>query len=402
MPKAAGFLSNLVTFLAIIAAVLVVLLFPLTFLFAGVADVTADQELVINLTARHFVESDLLYGWLVNSILDSESSPGEGGDGGSMQAVLLDLALEDQILISKLLLPKEWAAAEIKTNTNELYTWLNGQVDYPKLVLHTGSLSESMTMVRADMVARVLIGSWPGCSPEVVSGYQTGELSKEEFLSSACKPAEERAQEYMINQLKESLMDMYKDLPDETALLQRPDQRRLVELDQTRENILRVFKIMMWSWLIPVFLLGVVMVLRVRSWRNLGLWWGVPLLVAGLLSIPAALFVPRLGEVLIRVIDRNADQPLPRIQLLGPMLQELFTHARRMILIPASILIIGGLILVLFLYGLLRQGSKKAAISGEIAVDNIESLVQIEPDSSSLPQEPSVAGENQTPSGMFG
>jgi len=401
MQKTAGFFANLATFLAIIAVVLSVLFFPFAFLSAGVADVTADQELVIDLTSRHFIESDLLYAWLVNIFLSSESEPGNDSADDAMRAVLLDLPVEDQILISKLLLPRDWAAAEIKMNLNEAYAWLQGMVDFPYFSLHTKSLSESMTLIRADRVAQVLVDSWPACLPEVINRYQSGELSMADFLSDACKPREARAHEYLVNQLKESVMEMYTVLPDEVALLKDVDQEALDQANNARSTILQLYRLMTLGWLIPVFLLGIVMVLRIRSWRELGTWWGGPLLAAGIFTIPAGIFVPGLGVILLRVIERNTDQPAVRINLLRPLLLDLFTQARGMILLSSFILIFAGAFLLILVFGFLERKTQKLSVAKNLYVDKTAGIISdIKTSGSNQPLEE--IKEDDTPSGMFG
>jgi hypothetical protein len=62
---------------------------------------------------------------------------------------------------------------------------------------------------------------------------------------------------------------------------------------------------MMWGWFLPASLLGVIMILVIRSMRDIGQWWGIPLLLGGLLSL-AVLGVVSAGRAdLIR--DTLAD-----------------------------------------------------------------------------------------------
>jgi chromate transport protein ChrA len=42
---------------------------------------------------------------------------------------------------------------------------------------------------------------------------------------------------------------------------------------------------MMWGWFLPASLLGLLMILIIRSLRDIGQWWGIPLLLGGLWSL---------------------------------------------------------------------------------------------------------------------
>lgn len=53
------------------------------------------------------------------------------------------------------------------------------------------------------------------------------------------------------------------------------------------------------SWLLPIALLGLIMALAVRSWGELGRWWGIPLLIGGVLTLLLAVLVTAMGEVLL-------------------------------------------------------------------------------------------------------
>jgi len=393
-----GFFSNLSVFLAVIAAVLAVIFFPLAFSMAGIEQAVSDGELVAELAVEYLVESDLVYGWLVNSLIRMEAS-----DSGNATAGLLqNLAMEDQILAGRLLVPEDWAARELRNSILAFYTWLEGSTDFPRIVVNTAGLSESMTMGRADRVANVVLAALPECVPGVGVVDPSEELAIETFLAAACRPAEPRAEEYLANAFKESLIQMYQDLPAETELLKKPPQERIEEINDTRSTLQHLLGILKGIALAPMFLLGVIMVLRVRSWKDLGFWWGIPMLAGGLLSVPAALLVPGLGAVLLRVVERNAVQPIPRIQLLKPLLRDLLAHARGPILTGAFLLTAGGLLLFLFLHVRLRGRNAGAAASpgsGEVAGMTLRvSAEDGEIDSGERDASP----DDSTPSGMFG
>jgi len=69
-----------------------------------------------------------------------------------------------------------------------------------------------------------------------------------------------------------------------------PDQIPLpAELKGTLNRLRIVRTAMSWSWLLPLLFLGLTTAFAVRSWRSLLLWWGIPLLVSGLVALVISL-----------------------------------------------------------------------------------------------------------------
>ena len=62
--------------------------------------------------------------------------------------------------------------------------------------------------------------------------------------------------------------------------IQNPDDVLLL-----KERIRTIRAFTMGGWLLSAALLGLIMVLVIRSWRDVSIWWGIPIFVAGILTI---------------------------------------------------------------------------------------------------------------------
>lgn len=358
MGEGAGFFKVVARFFAVGAAVLAVVLFPMSFSTAGLAEVVSDYETISELAEEHLIQSDLLYSWLVQGFLSSDA--GEEQSTNVFYDVLMTLEPARQLAASKLLIPKDWAAAQLSAILEETYIWLGGGNDYPVLMLDTGALSASMNTSRAERIARIVLSSWSTCSPEMISGRSPVEIKPDEYLENACVPEEPLAVRVVERHAADSIMAIYEELPETLFLVDEVPPEDVQEFIDARKGLLRLQSLMMSLWLAPVLLLGIVMVLQIRSWRGLGHWWGIPLAAAGFLAVPAAALLPAFGRMLLRIVMRNIQEPIPRIQMLQPFLYDVLAEARGFVFGWAIVLIVaGGFMALVFSYIPGRRNRKK-------------------------------------------
>ena len=161
---------------------------------------------------------------------------------------------------------------------------------------------------------------------------------------------------------------------------------------------------MMWSWYLSSSMLGVIMILSIRSMRDIGQWWGIPLLIGGLLSLVVIGVVSAGRGDLIR-------DTLANIAPLGTLLYRAFEIVLLGMLIAVirlaffHALLITGLGLALWL--VTRYMSKRAkpqmVIEPDPGVDSQDKQVSRMPEPPPVP--PLGSGpddEEGPPSGIFG
>ncbi len=402
MSRVSAFLSVFIRTIALIMAVTAVLAFPVSLVSAGTGRALADKELVVNLFREHLVESDQVY----KLILQEMSFQDDRGDNGSspviFQMILEHVEPAERLRIVKLLVPKEWIAEELEANINGIYEWLQYRADYPRFSFQTRELSAALTREKAERIADGLLVSWPECSSDLILQIQTGELSPGAILDNRCSPPKEFPRDMLVDTAAESIIVFFNNLPDELSIAEPVEETQKEEINEARVRLNRLLTVLVWLWLFPVFLLGLVMAMEIRSWRSLGLWWGIPLLSAGILALPAGLFIGSVGLVFLGVIQRNADISLPLIQILRPFLRDLLVSSRPLVLFLAFCLITSGGLLLLFTVFRPRSASiRKIGFpdSHSRESEKFSELPQIE---TSFLQDESRPGDDQTPSGMFG
>lgn len=103
-----------------------------------------------------------------------------------------------------------------------------------------------------------------------------------------------------------------------------PEQVRIpVSLEKLAATLRFTRTIMNWSPLLPFLFLGLTTALAVRSWRSILRWWGIPLLVSGLVALVVSLVIgptvyAMLGYLILPRLPGNLVQPA--IQLISDVL----------------------------------------------------------------------------------
>ena len=93
---------------------------------------------------------------------------------------------------------------------------------------------------------------------------------------------------------------------DLTAQLKSEEETQLMSV----KSQLRGFEMLArWLILIPLSLLGLLMAVVVRSWQGWARWWGVSLLLSGLLTIPAALLLGGNSSAVAAELSLSLDLP---------------------------------------------------------------------------------------------
>lgn len=132
----------------------------------------------------------------------------------------------------------------------------------------------------------------PGCSldqlREIINSFESDDSSTE-LLS--CRPPQEILDEY-LSSMVETLNEVIESLPDEAVLgrnFMDSDLDEEIETDedemQVGKTLRRVRTYMRLSPIVPIGFLLLIAVFGVRSFREFLRWWGIPLLLTGLIAL---------------------------------------------------------------------------------------------------------------------
>jgi hypothetical protein len=165
-----------------------------------------------------------------------------------------------------------------------------------------------------------------------------------------------------VGLINSSLAVSLRVLPDKISLSESDTAPASTEVMQAKERIRRTRFLAGWSWLLSPVMLGLVMALVIRSWRGVGLWWGIPLLAGAALTLATAVGV-RVGvEGLARSTLGEAAMPAWIEQMIHALVTAMMAVVFRRVALQAGILlVVGGVVLAA---GLLIQRSMDRRTSG--------------------------------------
>ncbi len=199
------------------------------------------------------------------------------------------------------------------------------------LNLETDSIQIDLSPVKASMLgetgtqaALVLIRSLPACTIDQAALIMFGMFSGNQI--QLCNPPEDVLP--MLMPLIQGQMQTAASLiPDELTLFTAPLQ------NDPRQRLQAVRFMMRLSPLLPIFFLLALTVLCVRSLNDWLKWWGIPTLIAGLLTfIMGLLGAPVFGRLIAFVLSSRLPNYLP--EFLSTFSGDLATAMVRALLVP--------------------------------------------------------------------
>ena len=221
--------------------------------------------------------------------LCSEQPSGDSSaseSGGDSMAFMNNLTPEDwQRLISALLPP-----ADLQEMTEEaldqVFAFLNGDVDSAKISLV--GLRDRLSGQAGQEVIEILLAAQPPCTEEQLAQL-AADVSGGEGNLVLCQPQAEDTDALMIHML-ERFDALVAEMPDEAELIKPPSPSAPSNgggpLGDDPLAVLRYLHRGVWfGLLIPLGLLLLVTIFGVRSRKGWLRWWGIPMFLAGLIAL---------------------------------------------------------------------------------------------------------------------
>ena len=276
--------------LRVIAGILVVvfmLTMPVTLLAHNAASVLFSPAAMARVLSSQLIDSGLLRNYIIDQLLTS----GEPASGTpSFSGATAYLTPDQKDAIAQQLLPDSWAKDQITALSNGLYAWLDSRDPSPNLSIDMQPVRERLTRGSGPIV-QVIVDSWPACSLADLVRLAGAVFGSEGF--PYCQPPEP-LHSAVVRAATQVVQGMAAVLPESLSLNAVTNVIDPVKAEQTKAQLRLVRFVMRWAWVIPLALLGLIMALAVRSWKGLALWWGVPLLSGGLLTLVPVLLGPGL------------------------------------------------------------------------------------------------------------
>jgi hypothetical protein len=241
-----------------------------------------------------------------------------------------------------------------------IYQWIDNDRARPEFIVDITELKVSLLAGGAADLVEIVVGSWPECSVEEIAEMGVGALLGEQSLRF-CEPPEP-LRGGLVGLIHASVAVSLRALPDKISVGESDSAQASTEVMQAKERIRRTRFLAGWSWLLSPVMLGLVMAMVIRSWRGVGLWWGIPLLAGATLTLATAVGV-RVGfEGLARSTLGEAAMPAWIAQMIHALVTAMMAVVFRRVALQATILlVVGGVVLAA---GLLIQRSQDRRSAG--------------------------------------
>jgi hypothetical protein len=369
-----------------LAAAALIVLLPVTLLARNIALVLFRPEALTQAVSERLIDSGLLRETIVGNLLGGRTDPGVV----SLDSATQYLTPDERARMIDLLIPETWVRDQILQVTTQFLAWFDEPSTSLVLTLDTGAVANGLEGEPAALVVEMVVESWPSCTLEDVGKMiGIGAMPGEQGFPF-CEPPEP-LRGVVVGALTETFRQFGGSLPARIAIVDRAfqDGNRLMQAKE-RVRMLRFFGT--WGILVSLALLGVITAAAVRSWKALTRWWGIPLLLGGLLALAPVLT----GGHLLRLLISRLTAGLGGLPALTELAHALAEAVGKAVLRPQTwqallITVMGSFLLLLSFIGRRspRAASPKPPETMATGISGLETPGETE-------------GPRTRPSGMFG
>lgn len=237
----------------------------------------------------------------------------------------------------------------------------------------------------AEEILETIIDSWPSCSLDQTEQLRESAQHSEDIPFLHCEPPEPY-RERLMGMATQMLAEFTREIPPDFVLAgEEIDPQESADIMAMKESIRLIRTLSGSIWLVPIALLGLVMALAIRSWSEFGRWWGIPLLLSGVLIFGYVLMMPIARELMLsRLLSdlRYEAEPLYEMaQMVVGALMEVILG-----LLVFHALLIGGIGLVILVVGWL-VGRRAATVKSEPPMERSPSPAGDTPTEEELPSQ---------------
>ena len=397
-----GCLNKGMKVLAIAVALLFILVLPLTLLGRDLAVVIFSPLRVSGILRSRLLESGFVNNIAAESFLTERWFDEMDVGGGELKPMFQYLSPAEREEILMTLVPPEWVDAQLDNVIHSFFTWIESEQPEPRIAVDLVPLKEGLLKGGLRQTIDTLIDSWPSCTTDEIEIMREELMRTGEIPIEVCEPPEPYRSQ-VLDFAVDELGNLIREQPNKIPLIDSLDASP-AEVTEFKENFQFLRSVMMWGWFLPASLLGVVMILVIRSMRDIGRWWGIPLLIGGLLSLVVLGVVSAGRADLARdTLADLAQMGTPLYRAFEIVLLGILVAATRLAFFHASLITAAGLALWL----ITRQLSKRAKpqIIPEDEASDVVSTEQVSGIPAPPPVPPLGSGpddEEGPPSGIFG
>lgn len=299
MSQSNGCLGSMMTLIAGFLVLLFILTLPITLLIFDVSRVVFSPQVLSEQVTSELIDSGVLRSFVTDQLLSPDFLEEMGpGDIDFMQ-ILQDLSPGDRETLVDIVLPSGWIKSQIARVFNALNIWIDSEEPLPKLVLDIQPFKDRLMMGGAEEILEMIVDSWPSCTPDQNAQLREALQRSEEVPILQCEPPEPY-RERLMGLTTEMMMEALREIPPEFVIGgEEIDPQEAVDMLAMKEWIRLGRTLSRSIWLVPIALLGLIMAFAIRSWSEFGRWWGIPLLLSGVIIFGYILLMPIAREQML-------------------------------------------------------------------------------------------------------
>ncbi len=299
MSQSNGCLGTMMTLIAGFLVLLFILTLPITLLIFDVSRVVFSPQVLSEQVTSELIDSGVLRSFVTDQLLSPDFLEEMGpGDIDFMQ-ILQDLSPGDRETLVDIVLPSGWIKSQIAGVFNALNIWIDSEEPLPKLVLDIQPFKDRLMMGGAEEILEMIVDSWPSCTPDQNAQLREALQRSEEVPILQCEPPEPY-RERLMGFATEMMMEALREIPPKFVIGgEEIEPQEAVDMLAMKEWIRLGRTLSRSIWLVPIALLGLIMAFAIRSWSEFGRWWGIPLLLSGVIIFGYILLMPIAREQML-------------------------------------------------------------------------------------------------------
>lgn len=366
-------LSILARIFALFLLLLLILLLPISMLARSVERILFSPDVLREAVYSATESSQGTRSQLIENLLDDLWMDMAGKDLPEGETPFTHLTAREYEQIADIIVPTDWFRTQVRLLIVDVVSWIESEDPSPGFALELNSVRERLLEGGAHEVVEIVMRTWPACTPQQAEFIRNSLMKGEVSLPAFCLMPEGQREPWIMS-MEDSILGKVEKIPDRFPIGESAmDPEGIDALLRMRTNLRFLQAGMRWLWVIPMLLMGLIVALAVRSWRDLGLWWGIPLLFSAIVLGALGAWIGRKGPDLLRTVLQEQELPAR----LYPPMQDAFHVVQealmgRMILQLVFLLLIGGGLLILtqwFTRNPQRRSLEQARHSGAAVVN---------------------------------
>jgi len=233
---------------------------------------------------------------------EGEGGPSEDQGQGGAPIYFTSLSQEDWEVIFRILVPTSWLREQGESAIDQVFAFLDSDAPTLEVRISMTEIRERLAGPEVGSALLLILRVLPECTPVQREFYRKGWFDPAHPDLPACKPPEEDMPA-VVMEMEAVLNQMAQSIPNEVTLDTgtsgeeggaEPTAGTEGGLfgDNPKAALRYVRAGMRFGFLVPLVLLLLIAAFAVRSLKGWLVWWGVPLMVAGALTLIPALPAP--------------------------------------------------------------------------------------------------------------